>query len=52
MQVGGDGAKCLALLQLFIKNAAEKPDESKYRFISTESTAFKTKVSARRAVAT
>lgn len=43
-KVGGDGAKCLKLLELFLKNTHEKPDEAKYRSINMESNAFKTKV--------
>jgi hypothetical protein len=43
-KVGGDGGKCLALLDLFLKNVVEKPTEDKYRSINTESNAFKSKV--------
>jgi len=43
-KVGGDGGKCLALLNLFLKNVVEKPTEDKYRSINTESNAFKSKV--------
>ena len=43
-KVGGDGLKCLKLLELFLKNVEEKPGEDKYRSINTESNAFKTKV--------
>lgn len=43
-KVGGDGAKCLTLLDLFLKNVVEKPLEDKYRSINTESGAFKGKV--------
>jgi hypothetical protein len=45
--VGGDNGKCFKLLDLFLKNVVEKPDEAKYRSISTESGAFKTKVRPR-----
>ena len=40
----GDGGNALKLLGLFVKNVAEKPTEVKYRSISTESNAYKTKV--------
>ena len=40
----GDGGNALKLLCLFVKNVAEKPTEVKYRSISTESNAYKTKI--------
>jgi UBX domain-containing protein 1/4 len=40
----GDGGNALKLLSLFVKNVAEKPTELKYRSISTESNAYKTKI--------
>lgn len=40
----GEGGNALKLLSLFVKNVAEKPTELKYRSISTESNAYKTKV--------
>jgi thiol-disulfide isomerase/thioredoxin len=40
----GDGGNALKLLGLFVKNIVEKPTEIKYRSISTESNAYKTKI--------
>lgn len=42
-KVGGDGGKCLKLLQLYLKNVVEKPEEGKYRSIKCGD-AFKLKV--------
>jgi hypothetical protein len=43
-KVGGDGLNCLKLLEVYVKNVVEKPDDAKYRSIKTDSNAFKTKV--------
>ena len=43
-RTGGDGGNALKLLQTFIKNIVDNPDESKYRSINAESGAFKKKL--------
>lgn len=43
-RTGGDGGNALKLLQTFIKNIVENPDEMKYRSINAESGAFKKKL--------
>ena len=42
-RTGGDGGNALKLLITFIKNIVENPNEQKYKSISTESNAYKSK---------
>jgi hypothetical protein len=43
-RAGGDGGKALKLLGVFVKNVVDNPGEPKYRGISLESNAYKSKV--------
>jgi len=43
-RTGGDGGQALKLLLTFVRNVAQNPDEPKYKSISTESNAFKSKL--------
>lgn len=43
-RAGGDGGKCLKILWHYVGNAADKPDEEKFRSINMENKVFKTKV--------
>jgi len=43
-RAGGDGGKCLKVLKLLVGNAADNPDESKFKKINMETNAYKNKV--------
>lgn len=43
-KAGGDGGKCLKILKAYVGNAADHPNEDKYKSINTENNVFKTKV--------
>lgn len=43
-RAGGDGGKCLKVLKLLIGNAADNPDEEKFKKINMETNAYKNKV--------
>lgn len=43
-RAGGDGGKCLKILKLYVGNAADHPDEAKFKTIKMDNKAFKTKV--------
>ena len=43
-RAGGDGGKCLKILKIYVGNAADNPDEAKYKSINMDNKAFKTKV--------
>jgi thiol-disulfide isomerase/thioredoxin len=43
-RAGGDGGKCLKVLKLIIGNAADNPDEEKFRKVNMETNAYKNKV--------
>jgi hypothetical protein len=43
-RAGGDGGKCLKVLKLIIGNAADNPDEEKFRKVNMETNAYKSKV--------
>lgn len=43
-RAGGDGGKCLKILNIYISNVVDNPDEEKFKTINMENKAFKTKV--------
>ena len=43
-KAGGDGGKCLKILKAYVGNAADHPDEAKYKSINMDNKVFKTKV--------
>jgi UBX domain-containing protein 1/4 len=43
-RAGGDGGKCLKVLKLLVGNAADNPEEDKFKKINMETNAYKTKV--------
>lgn len=43
-RAGGDGGKCLKILLAYVGNAADNPDEDKYKRINMENKVFKTKI--------
>jgi UBX domain-containing protein 1/4 len=43
-RAGGDGGKCLKVLKLLVGNAADNPDEEKFKKINMETNAYKSKV--------
>ena len=43
-RAGGDGGKCLKILKAYVGNAADNPDEEKFKTINMENKAFKTKI--------
>jgi thiol-disulfide isomerase/thioredoxin len=43
-RAGGDGGKCLKVLKLIIGNAADNPNEEKYKKVNMETNAYKSKV--------
>ena len=43
-RAGGDGGKCLKVLKAYVGNAADHPDDEKFKTINTENKVFKAKV--------
>jgi thiol-disulfide isomerase/thioredoxin len=43
-RAGGDGGKCLKILKAYVGNAADNPNDDKFKMINMENKAFKTKV--------
>lgn len=43
-RAGGDGGKCLKVLKAYVGNLVDNPDDTKYRSISMENNAYKTRV--------
>lgn len=43
-RAGGDGGKCLKVLKLLVGNAADNPDEEKFKSINMETKTYKNKV--------
>jgi len=43
-KAGGDGGKCLKVLKAYVGNAADSPEEEKFKTINTENKVFKTKI--------
>lgn len=43
-KAGGDGGKCLKVLKAYVGNAADKPEEEKFKTINMENKIFKIKV--------
>jgi thiol-disulfide isomerase/thioredoxin len=43
-RAGGDGGKCLKVLKLLVGNAADNPNEEKFKTINMETNAYKNKV--------
>jgi UBX domain-containing protein 1/4 len=43
-RAGGDGGKCLKILKLLVGNAADNPEEEKFKKINLETNAYKSKV--------
>mmetsp|Transcript_12011 Transcript_12011/g.26876 ORF Transcript_12011/g.26876 Transcript_12011/m.26876 type:complete len:535 (+) Transcript_12011:184-1788(+) len=43
-RAGGDGGKCLKVLLVYVRNAADNPNEPKFKQINMDNKGFKTKV--------